>query len=45
MFIIHLVPLVLGKIFICRKIKKWTKDVHIRQVHVAGAMGPQGHVG
>ena len=45
-FIIHLVPLVLGQIICMQEIsQKWTKDMHRRQVDMAGAVDPQGHVG
>ena len=45
MFIIHLVPLVLGKnICMQEKSQKWTKDVHRRQWDVAGGHGPTCHV-
>ena len=43
MFIIHLVPLVLGKIICMQEIsQKWTKDMHRRQVDMVGGHVPIG---
>jgi hypothetical protein len=40
-FIFHLVPLVLGSLFVCRKFsQKCTKQVHRRQMDVARGLGP-----